>query len=294
MKDLFKIWYGFCLNIGTAILGIEKVKYLDALLRFKRRINFKNPKTLSDKICYLEININKDDDLITQCSDKAEVRNYVRDMGMENILIPCIGIYDRVEDIHFENLPKCFVFKATHGCGMNIICKDKKELDWDQALRTMNKWLSKPYYRACIEPHYLKIKPQIICEEYLDVPNGIIDYKFHCMNGEPLFVSVYSEREKELKLNVYDLEWRPIPNAIQGKVINDKEIERPRQLEDMIKVSKILSKEFVFTRVDLYEVNDKIFFGELTFSPATGVMPYYTDDFLLKYGEVLDITKFIG
>ena len=292
MKGLFKRLYGIGLNIGTAVLGIEEVKYLDALLRFKRKINLKDPQTLSDKICYLEIYINKDDDLIIQCSSKAEVRNYVRDMGMEDILVPCIGVYDRVEDISYEKLPECFVLKATHGCGMNIVCKDKMELDWNQTLKTMNKWLNKPYYRACIEPHYLKIKPQIICEEYLDMPNGIIDYKIHCINSEPLFVLVCSEREKGLKLNVYDLEWRPIQNAIQGKMKNSKEMERPSQLKEMIEISQKLSEEFIFTRVDLYEVNNKIFFGELTFSPATGVMPYYTDDFLLKYGKILDIANF--
>lgn len=289
MKELFKTLYGVGLNIGTAILGIEGAKCLDALLRFRRKIDLKDPKTLSDKICYLEINKNKYDLLIIQCSSKAEVRDYVRNAGLQDILVPCIGIYDRIEEIIYEKLPKRFVLKATHGCGMNIVCEDKMKLDWNQSVKVMRKWLEKPYYRACIEPHYLKIKPQIICEEYLDMPNGIIDYKIHCINGEPFFVLVCSEREKELKLNVYDLEWRPIQNALQGKMKNSREIERPFRLKEMIEISKRLSREFTFVRVDLYEINKRIFFGELTFTPATGVMPYYTDDFLLKYGKILNI-----
>ena len=294
MKDLLRILYGFSLNIETAILGIEKTKCLDALLRFNRKINLNDPKTLSDKICYLEINRNCDNDLIIQCSSKSEVRKYVRNMGMEEILVPCIGVYDRIEDIIYDELPERFVLKATHGCGMNIICKDKTELDWSHTLKIMHKWLNEPYYRACIEPHYLKIKPQILCEEFLDMPNGIIDYKFHCINGEPLFVLVCSEREKGLKLNVYDLEWKAIPNALQGKMKNNKEIKRPFQLQEMIEISKKLSREFLFVRVDLYEVNKRVFFGELTFSPATGVMPYYTDDFLAKYGSILNVVSVMG
>lgn len=270
-------------------VGSERVLKLEAKIRFHKTINIDHPVTLSDKICYLELR--KDNPLAVQCSDKYEVREYVKSKGLENILVPLLGVYESVEEINFDSLPKQFVLKATYGSKMNLICADKCKLDLNAAKKKVRGWLKYGFNRDALEPHYEKIQKRIICEKFLESADSIIDYKIHCLNGEPRFVLVCTERNQGLKLNLYDLEWNPI-NEICGKHLNTRQIKKPKNLKQMIEISKSLSGDFDFVRVDLYQIGDKVYFGELTFTPDGGMLSYYTDRFDRDMGEQLKITDY--
>ncbi|WP_050641980.1 MULTISPECIES: ATP-grasp fold amidoligase family protein [Clostridia] len=277
------------INGAAALIGPENALKLEASLRFHKRIDLDSPHTLSDKICYLEFR--KENPLSIICSDKYDVRAYIKSKGLGEILVPLIGdVYSDAESIEFEKLPQKFVLKATYGCSMNLICADKNFLNIEAAKQTVGEWLTKGFNRDTLEPHYHKIKKRIICEQFLENAESILDYKIHCFNGTPKFILVCSERDKGLKLNLYDLSWNPI-HEIRGKYINTNEIAKPSRLKDMIKIAKTLSEDFDFVRVDLYQIKDTIYFGELTFTPDGGMLSYYTSQFDEKMGEQLMITE---
>lgn len=279
--------YRHALNASSAILGVETTKKLDSRIRFGRKLDLENPKTLSDKICWIELNT--DQTLAARCTDKYAVRSYVEEKGLGDILIPLVGgPWINASDIDIDSLPERFVLKATHGCEMNYICKDKSRLDRNDLLNKAGQWLKEDYPRACIEPHYKLVPHRLYSEEFVGVLGDVVDYKFHCINGEPAFVLTCSNREDSLKLNLYDLDWNPI-SGLQGAMRNERKIERPKNHKEMLEVAKTLSSDFDFVRVDLYEADEKIFFGELTFSPACGVLEYFTDSFVAKWGEVLHV-----
>lgn len=279
--------YRHALNASSAILGVETTKKLDSRIRFGRKLDLENPKTLSDKICWIELNT--DQTLAARCTDKYAVRSYVEEKGLGDILIPLVGgPWINASDIDIDSLPERFVLKATHGCEMNYICKDKSRLDRNDLLNKAGQWLKEDYPRACIEPHYKLVPHRLYSEEFVGGLGDVVDYKFHCINGEPAFVLTCSNREDSLKLNLYDLDWNPI-SGLQGAMRNERKIERPKNLKEMLEVAKTLSSDFDFVRVDLYEADEKIFFGELTFSPACGVLEYFTDSFVAKWGEVLHV-----
>lgn len=277
------------INNVANVIGAEQALKIEAKIRFHKDINLEYPKTLSDKICWLEFK--SDNPLVVQCSDKYEVRQYVKEKGLEDILVQLVGdVYDDAQKINFNILPNAFVLKATYGCQMNLICPDKTKLDIDKARAIVSGWLKKGFNRNALEPHYSKIKKQVICEVFLEGAESIVDYKIHCLNGEPRFVLVCSERNNGLKLNLYDLNWKRI-EAICGKHYNDADIERPSRLNDMLEISRKLAEDFDFVRVDLYQIGEKIYFGELTFTPDGGMLSYYTKDFDYKMGQMLHITE---
>ena len=277
------------LNGASKIIGPERILKLEALVRFHKEINITNPSTLTDKICYLEYR--KKDKLSIVCSDKYDVREYVASKGLESILVPLIGdVYYNFDEINFDELPQKFVIKATFGCKMNLICQNKDELEYDVAKKTVDRWISNGFNREYMEPHYKFIPKRIICEEFLENADTIVDYKIHCLNGKPLFILVCSERNKDLRLNLYDIHWKPIHEII-GKHLNDKEIPRPSLLKEMIDISKKLSSDFDFVRVDLYQIGQKIYFGELTFTPDGGVLSYFSPRFDKKMGEYLKLSN---
>lgn len=276
-------------NVAAIWIGPETVLKLEAKIRFNKKLNLKSPKTLSDKICWMELR--RQDPLIVKCSDKYEVRAYVAGKGLQEILVPLIGdVYTSAEQINFDSLPNKFALKATYGCQMNLICHDKEKLNIADVRHTIAEWLKDGFNRDALEPHYKNIAKRVICEQYLDNADSIMDYKIHCFNGKPQFVLVCSERNQGLKLNLYDLNWKPIPE-ICGKHHNNKEIARPEMLGRMLDIAKILCQDFDFVRVDLYEIDGKVYFGELTFTPDGGMLSYFTPKFDLEMGRLLTISE---
>ena len=275
----------FVINRVAVLIGPETMLKMEAKIRFGKTINLDEPQTLSDKICYLEFR--DTDSLVEMCSDKYAVRNYVSSKGLEHLLVPLIGdVYEREDEIDFGSLPHRFVLKATYGCQMNLICDNKEEFNFDKAKKIMNGWIHNGFNRDAQEPHYKNIQHRVICEQFLDGAETILDYKIHCFNGKPVFILVCSERYKGLKLNVYDLEWQPM-DVICGKYKNDKEIKKPTRLLEMLEISKCLSKDFRFVRVDLYQIEEKVYFCELTFTPDGGMLSYFTGEFDKNMGQLL-------
>lgn len=250
--------YRALLNLSVKLFGVNFTKKADARIRFHRKLNLKNPTTLADKLCWLELNV--DNPLKIICSDKYAVRDYVASKGLSDIIVPlCHNVCSTVNEIDFDALPNQFAMKATHGCAMNLICADKRQIDKNEMLKTAEKWLNEDYSRACIEPHYKKIPHRILFENFLQDTDSIVDYKFHCFHGVPDFVLVCGNRASGLKLRLYTLEWTSI-DALIGKEKGNNDFNKPAELDRMLEICKILSSDFDFVRVDLYAIHGQIFF----------------------------------
>lgn len=294
--ELAKKIYGVILSLIKDICGTEFAKVFDTRVRFHRIINLKNPQTLSEKVCWLEVHGNSE--LVIRCSDKWEVREYVKEKGLSDILVPVYGdVYQRSSDIPFAMLPQSFVIKATHGCKMNYFCKDKDALDMKECIGTIDKWLKTTYGTYSGEWHYTKIPHRIYVEKYLDDADKMIDYKFHCFNGNPEFVLVVSSRDAtssnsmRATLDLFDMGWNKVKGLVShhGEIVGNGGVKHPSNLPEMIAIAKKLSEDLPFVRVDLYELHGKIYFSELTFTPACGVLPYFTDSFNRSWGKKLKL-----
>jgi len=251
-------------------------------------IDWKDPKTFNEKLQWLKLYWNEP--LATICADKYQVRDYIIELGLEDILNNIYGVYNSVEEIDIDKLPNAFVLKATHASGLNIICKDKSKIDWDKAFREMRRWFKINYYNFNRERMYKDIIPRIICERYLDNEDNqsLIDYKFLCFNGEPLISFVCLDRFDELKVDFYDIGWNKIPFS-RHYPNSSYEIPRPELYEAMLEICKVLSQQFPFVRVDLYEVKGKIYFGELTFIPGNGTEEFTPFEYDKMLGDLIQL-----
>lgn len=277
---------------------VKKVSYISPELNSKiiyriktgKKLNLKSPKTFNEKLMFLKLYIYRNDSDVIRCSDKYEVRGYVKEHGLENILNEVYGVYDNSNEIEWDRLPSKFVLKCTHGCQYNILCTDKSKLNIKKTNRILNKWLKDKYGYNYSELHYLKIKPRIICEKFLETKSGkpIEDYKVYCFNGKAKIILVCTNRNgKESNKNFYDINWNKL-DLRKDTVESDTIIQRPERLEDLIKYAEILTAPFPFTRADFYIIENKIYFGELTFTPAA-CCGKYTENADKILSDMLDI-----
>lgn len=256
-------------------------------------LNLENPRTFNEKIQWLKVYYR--DPLITKCADKYLVREYVKEKIGEEYLIDLLGVYDNASEINFNNLPDKFVLKVNHGCGQNIICKDKKTLNIKEAIDKLNKWMrpESNHYYFNYEWSYKDIRPKIVCEELLEDKNKkgeIEDYKIVCANGKAKFVYVCTDRQLDLKIDFFDLDWNKLPIK-KGHENNTQKIEKPKKFKEMLKLAELLSKPFPLVRVDLYEVNGQIYFGEMTFSPGNGTVPFTPEEWDYKFGDMIILPR---
>ena len=291
-----KMLYAKVLGRISAIMGVDVAKKFDAQLRFHKKLNLKNPTTLSDKVTYIELH--EQSPLAPSCTDKYAVRKYVEDKGLGGTLVPMAGgPWSKVEEIDFSALPDSFAIKATHGCKMNYLVPDKAKMNIEQCRKEMTRWIATTYGGYSMELHYLTIPHRIYAEKYLENANQLIDYKIHCLNGKPEFILVCSDRKAngdaamQVTLDLFNLEWNHIPELIPSgsEVAGDGSMPKPQKLDEMIDIARRLSEDFKFVRVDLYELDGKVYFGELTFSPGNCVLPYFTHKFDLEMGQKLQI-----
>ncbi|EQM16545.1 glycosyltransferase [Mycobacterium tuberculosis FJ05194] len=240
--------------------------------RYKRimgkELNLEKPQSFSEKLQWLKMNYK--DDLLTQCCDKFAVREYVKNTIGENYLNELYGVYDSFDEIDISALPDQFALKVNHSSGKQLLCTDKKKVNWEKQRNNFSKWLKVNYYYYYGEWCYKNVKPKIICEKFLE--NEIKDYKFYCFNGKPefLYVSQGLTYEKTLKIDFYDLDWNKMPFYRSDYPQFDGIVEKPSKFEEMKEVCYKLAKPFPFVRVDLFEVDGKIYFSELTFYPVSG------------------------
>ena len=295
---LIKKTYGLVLRCAENCFGIDFAKKMDAWLRFGRKLDLRNPKTLADKISYISLHALPAD--AVRCTDKWEARAYVAEKGLEHILIPVHGLpVSSAEELDFSLFPNQFVLKATHGCRMNYICLDKAQLDQEACREIVRQWLDTTYGTYSVEPHYRSSPHRVYCETCIEKPEQLVDYKILCLNGEPSFFYVCSDRKNEegkgnaMSMYLYDTQWNPIDGLqrVRADVLGSGSISKPQKLDEMLDIARKLSEDFDFVRVDLYETNGKVWFGELTFSPANGVLPYFKQGLLDREGKKLIITK---
>ncbi len=265
-----------------------KLKYF---IRFKRRINLTNPKTFNEKVNWLKLYDRKD--IYTIMVDKYEAKRYVSNIIGDKYIIPTYGIYNSFNEIDFNMLPNQFVIKCTHDSGGLVVVKNKKYLNIENAKKIIEKSLNSNYYYDNREWPYKNVKPRIIIEKYMEdeKTNELRDYKFFCFDGKPKIMFIAFDRAiHKTKFNFYDMDFNML-NFKQHYPNFDIDLIKPKTFEKMKKIAAKLSKGIPHLRVDLYEINGKIYFGELTFSHFGGFVPFDPKEWDLKLGKMLDISK---
>lgn len=257
----------------------------------KNRLHWKNPMTFNEKLQWLKLYDRKP--IYPRLVDKAAVKDYVADRIGKEYVIKTIGIYDTPYKIDFNKLPDKFVLKTTHGGGGNgvVVCKDKNTLDVPKVRGKLKKSLESDIYTLFREWPYKDVPRKIIAEEYVESEDGDLrDYKFFCFNGEPRFLKVDFGRFVEHHANYYDMEWNlmPFEETDVRRVAEHREIQ-PGNFKKMVEFARKLSQGHKFLRVDLYNVNGKIYFGELTFYPASGLGTFTPSEWDRKLGAMMSL-----
>lgn len=230
-------------------------------------LNLSDPQTYSEKLQWLKLYYH--DPLYTTLVDKFAVKDYVASTLSCDCVIKTLGVWDKFDSINFDSLPNQFVLKCTHDSGGLVICKDKSQFSIPQARKVINKSLSHNYYYAGFEWPYKNVKPRIIAEEYMKdaETNELRDYKFFCFNGVVKYLFIATERQKEgedVKFDFFDAEFNHLPFR-QGHENALILPEKPSRFEEMKVIAEKLSKDIPHVRVDLYEVDGRVYFGEYTF-----------------------------
>ncbi len=255
-------------------------------------LNLADPQSFNEKLQWLKLHDRQP--IYSKLVDKYEVKQYVADIIGEKHIIPTIGVYDRVEDIEFEALPRQFVIKCTHDSGGIIICKDKTLLDRDAAIRKLQYGLKKNYYYQNREWPYKNVKPRIIAEQFMNNDGqDLDDYKIHNFNGEPKVILVCSDRYKESGLteDFYSCEWQHLDVSRPGLRYSEEVQEKPEELDEMLELAKKLSKDIPFVRTDFYIINHQVYFGEMTFFPACGMKPFVPREWDYKLGSYIQLPR---
>ena len=257
-----------------------------------KKLNYRHPKDISEKVMWLTRYDR--DPLKTRCADKYLVRDYVASKGLEDILIPMIGVWDHASDIDFASLPDKFVLKCNHGSGWNVICTDKSALDIEEAREKLEMWLGIKYGVDMQEIQYFDIPPKIIGEEFMPFLGGdVVDYKFHCSRGKVHSCFVAYDRSTvdphQVCYDHYDIDWNRTDDIKEKFRPNRRLLPKPQRYEDMLKIASKLSEDFPYVRVDLYNCGDKVFFGELTFTPFSGIQSFYKQPMLDELGRFVSL-----
>lgn len=257
--------------------------------QFKHFCNLKNPKTYNEKLNWLKLNDRNPE--YTKMVDKYAVKKYVSNIIGEEYIIPTIGIWDNFDDINFDLLPNQFVLKCTHDSEGIVIVKDKSNFNKEDAREKINKALKSNFYYIGREWPYKNIKPRIIAEKYMEDKEcgELRDYKFFCFNGQPKAMFIASDRGiGDTKFDYFDLNFKHL-DIIQHYPNSKQKIDRPKEFDKMIELSRILSKKLIHVRVDFYEVNGQVYFGELTFYHFSGFQPFIPEKWDEIFGKWLEL-----
>lgn len=286
------------LRRAVKILGAHKLLHPKTIITLLHAIelsrfpDLKNPQDLNEKL--IDLYFKSETSLWSQLTDKAAVREYIEKKGLKDILIPLAGIYSRADEIDFNSLPDSFVIKATDASARNIIVADKKLADFPKLKKIIDNWQKNKFGYATGEKHYLQIPPAIIIEEKLGGASEMlpIDYKFMCFNSEVHSCLVCSERDPKSFVSRRNLmnpyTWEEIPGSVNKFCHgNPLKAPKPQNLKKMVEIASKLSEGFPFVRVDLYEFQGNVYFGELTFTPSGCHISSITREVLLEMGKKL-------
>lgn len=257
-----------------------------------KKLDLDAPQTFNEKLQWLKLYDRKPE--YTMMVDKYEVKKYIADIIGEKYIIPTLGVWNSFDEIDFDALPQQFVLKCTHDSGGIVICKDKSELDISAARTKIENSLKKNYYKYGREWPYKNVKPRIIAEKYMDTSDGqqLVDYKIMCFNGKAkcLFICTDRYSDSGLKVTFFDRDWNKLPFE-RHYPSDHNHIIRPKNLELMFVLAEKISKEMKFVRIDFYEVHDRVFFGEITFFPGSGIEEFTPAEWDLKLGSWISLTK---
>ena len=260
--------------------------------KFGKKLNLKNPKTFNEKLQWMKLYYRNP--VCTTIVDKYEAKRYVAERIGEEYIIPTLGVWDRFEDIDFDALPNQFVLKCTHDSGGLVVCRDKRELDIEQAKHKINKCLKRNFYWHGREWVYKDIKPRIIAEKYMEdsQTKELRDYKFFCFNGEPkvLFVASGRQGSGEMCFDFFDTQYNHLPIR-KGHPNAEEKPSKPVSFELMKTLAEKLSEDLPHVRADFYEVNGKVYFGELTFASGGGFGPFEPEEWDKIMGDWFILPK---
>lgn len=247
----------------------------------KNELNLDKPQTFNEKIQWLKLYDSTP--LKTKLADKYLVREWVKEKIGKQYLIPLLGVWNCFDEINFSQLPDKFVIKTNHGSGWNKIVTDKSSIDFAQLKKQFDTWMNTNFaYKASLELHYMKITPKIIVEKYIENDGDLYDYKFLCFNSQPRFVWIDVGRYTDHRRNIYNLDWELQPFTIAYKQ-TDGPIAPPKKLKEMAALAEKLCQGFSHVRVDFYEIDDQIYFGEMTFTSGNGGEKFTPEE----YGKIL-------
>jgi hypothetical protein len=263
-------------------------------VKLKRKLNLKSPERFTEKIQWYKLNYKNP--VMAQCADKYMAREYVTAKGLGHILTDLYAVFDRPEDIRLDRLPDKFVMKLTNGSGTNLLCKDKRKLVEGDVIRKFQQFVFQVKANLGREWPYMQAKPRIIVEQLLEdethINNAVNDYKIFCYDGKPTYIICISDRYSD-RCNhlVYDTQWNKVHVASEGARL-DEDAPKPENLQEMLDVAAKLSEDFPFARIDLYSLENRIYFGEITFYPWSGYMEFEPEEFDYVLGEKFVLRKY--
>lgn len=271
------------------------------IVKFKKRLNLNSPQSFNEKVLWLKLNTYKNNPLVKKCADKLNVREYIKEKELSGILNKLIAIYSSPNEIEWDKLPDSFAMKLNVGCGCNLIVRDKSKLVIDKAIEKVNGWFKKNLWAGYSELQYKDVKRYIIVEDYIGNPQIETvpsDYKFYCMNGKCKYILVCKDRgvkndkvNHAVKYYFLNRQWEMMPYTPEAFLYPDVIINKPECLDEAIEKAEILAKDFPFVRVDFFIENKKIYFGELTFTPA-GAMD--TELLLVPPNKTISVDMIFG
>lgn len=258
-------------------------------VRLGQKCNLKNPQTFDEKLNWLKLYDRNPK--YTELVDKYAVRKYIEDTIGEEYLIPVIGVWNSPDDIEFDTLPEEFVLKCTHDSASVIICRDKSQFDIEAAKVKLAAAMKVNYFYPCREWPYRDVKPRIIAEKYMVDESGseLKDYKIYCSDGEPYLIQVDFGRFVKHERNLYDTDWNYIDKQIEYPKNPARQINRPESLDQMLELAAKLSRGMASVRIDFYDINGKVYFGEITFYQEGGFARFEPEEYAYELGNKIKL-----
>ena len=271
-------------------------RYINIMYRaaFDKKIDWVNPKTYNEKLQWLKLYDRRPE--YTIMVDKYAAKEYVSKIIGSQYIIPTLGIWDRFGDIDFDSLPDQFVLKCTHDSGGLVIVKDKSDFDMTGARKKLETCLKRNYFWKGREWPYKNVRPRIIAEKYMvDESNSELkDYKFFCFSGNVKYLFVASDRNipgREVKFDYFDIHFNRLPMRQSVHPTSEYKIDRPETFDEMIQVAERLAKNIPQVRIDLYEINGSVYFGEYTFFHHGGFVPFIPDRYDYEWGALIELPR---
>lgn len=283
--------YGYLAHLGL-YNKVSDEKYIERAFRYMMgyKINLSAPKTFNEKLQWLKLYDRRPEYI--KMVDKYEVKKYVAECIGEEYIIPTLGVWSSYDSIEFDKLPNQFVLKCTHDSGGLVLVKDKKEMNKNLIKRKIKKCFRRNYFWVGREWPYKDVKPRIIIEKYMEEDGHTpFDYKIFCFNGEPKVVLVCRDRFTEAGLteDFYSEKWEHLQVRRPTHPNANEIIKKPKELEEMLRLAKVLAEDIPFVRVDFYTIEGKVYFGELTFYPASGFNGFEPKEYDEIFGEWLQL-----